>query len=208
MTQQLDIAHKPADSRDVPRIAGMLTQLYREEAPGMINGDTEPNELLVHRALREQAPAAIEGMVVVEDAGTPVAIGAIATRQHPRVNLWYDTIAADARDLLGPRDGTRFLNGMRRLMGALITPLAAGEAQLHSIVVDREARQLGAGAHVVAVLEEKARLAGKDSATLQVLNGNPAQHFYAKLGYEVTHVDAPTDNGPYPSITMTKPLYN
>jgi ribosomal protein S18 acetylase RimI-like enzyme len=208
-TNAVELAYRAATPADTPVVARLLTQLYEFEAPGMIDGNGDDCASLVESTLRRSTTDFLRGTYLLVRGDETLAMGAVATAESPREPLWYRGMRRDARGSLGRQPGRAFMRGIRRLMAALISPIAEHEAQLHSIVVNRETRGSGAGAHILRVLEQEATNLDKRDAVLTVLNGNPAKDFYHRFGYRTTMVSNPTgrpSHSPYPSTTMSKPL--
>jgi GNAT superfamily N-acetyltransferase len=202
--------YRAATRHDAWHVARLLIQLYEVEAPGMLTGDLEFSALIVRRALEHNDCSALLGAYYLQTLDDrPTGIGAVATAESPRRALWYPNLPTDARRLLGVRSGRAFVRGLKKLMGALVNPIREHEAMLHSIVIDRDVRRHGIGAHLLRVLEEEAGRREKVSSVLYVLNGNPAEQFYERFGYHTIRVTDGSRWGKkaaYPSIAMRKPL--
>jgi ribosomal protein S18 acetylase RimI-like enzyme len=86
--------------------------------------------------------------------------------------------------IMGVRDALRSYAGVLRGLLTVTAPPAADDGQIHSVVVDADARGEGAGTVLMEHLENQAALSGKDRATLQVLTSNStARAFYRARGY-------------------------
>ncbi|QDZ20458.1 N-acetyltransferase domain-containing protein [Chloropicon primus] len=64
-----------------------------------------------------------------------------------------------------------------------------GETYVEEISVSAGARGLGIGTKLLQWAEDTARKAGSNHMTLGVLNGNPAQRLYERVGYRVIECD-------------------
>jgi ribosomal protein S18 acetylase RimI-like enzyme len=196
-----------ATKSDADSVARLLVQLYQTEAPIMIGERPEPYATLIRHCLLIDDAAALRNCYVMEHDGTVVALGGVATREMPRRNLVYDGMIRDAVRSVGLTATARWLWGRGRLMAALLAELEEPEAQLHSIVVDNTSRRRGLGAQMLQFLEHEAAELGKSTSVLHVLNGNPAEHFYKRYGYEVR--DAASESRSrlaYPGVVMVRPL--
>lgn len=169
-----------ASASDMATLSRLLVQLYACEVPGMLRGDRDMQTELARRLL-SSAPLG-RRYVVVHDAEV-VAMGSLATRDEPRPATPPGVLLAFP-SILGVRDALGSYAGVLRAMLTVAAPPAVAEAQIHSVVVDVDARGNGAGTLLMACLERQATALGNKRATLQVLASNStARAFYRARGY-------------------------
>jgi GNAT superfamily N-acetyltransferase len=196
-----------ANTADVPEVARLLVQLYKEEAPRMVPSDEGSFTTLLEAGLRAQGPAAIDSSLVVRDARGRKLIGyvALSCDHSPRKPpfTWDYLVTAFRR--LGP-SAVRVLWHQFRLTGLLCATLGPKTAQLHSLIVDHAHRGEGVGAGLVRRLEDVARRQGQEAILLYILDGNPIEDFYHRLGYRRVHLPRPRHPLPGSGIAMQRLL--
>ncbi|KAF5841664.1 hypothetical protein DUNSADRAFT_11871 [Dunaliella salina] len=156
-----------------------------------------------HSAARAEHKSLFSGVFAVlimqrAFAGTPEAIGFNdATRYFdqvlqnlPRGVLFVARVFPDDQSLLPPNQDSRLIGVValalqedtRQPIPTLPPP--AEDAYLSNMAVDAKFRRLGVGKLLLALCDEAAKVAGKDSISLHVRQGdNPANQLYLSYGY-------------------------
>jgi ribosomal protein S18 acetylase RimI-like enzyme len=172
---------RPASSSDIDALSRLLVQLYAFELPGMLRGDAAAQTEIARRLI---TATPLGGRSVVVRDGAVVATGSLATRDAPRPSTPPGALLA-LPSVMGKRDALKSFIGVLRGVLTIAAPPAADEAQIHSVVVDDQARGRGAGSRIMQHLEQEAAAAGKRRVVLQVVASNAgARAFYRALGYE------------------------
>jgi ribosomal protein S18 acetylase RimI-like enzyme len=172
---------RPASSSDVDALSRLLVQLYAFELPGMLRGDSAAQTEIARRLI---TATPLGGRSVVVRDGAVVATGSLATRDEPRPSTPPGALLA-LPSVMGTRDALKSFIGVIRGVLTIAAPPAADEAQIHSVVVDDQARGRGAGSRIMQHLEREAAASGKRRVVLQVVASNTgARAFYRALGYE------------------------
>lgn len=194
---------------DVPQIADLLRLLYEAEAPEMVPEDTEAFTSVLASALHGQGRTAIESNLIARDAEDPSVVGgsvALSCSHNPRRPPFTRRYIADAFRHLPAREAIRLLWRQYRLMALMCAPLPPRTAQMHSLVVRPELRGQGLAVRLIHEVEEQARANDQQGLSLFVLDGNPVEPFYERLGYRRIPVPRPEWPLPNPGITMYRPL--
>jgi ribosomal protein S18 acetylase RimI-like enzyme len=193
---------------DIPEIARLLAQLYKEEAPRMVPSDERSFISLLEAGLRAQYPAAIDSSLVVRDARSRARLAgyvALSCDYSPRKLPFNQDYLTTAFRRLGP-SAVRVLWHQFRLTGLLCAALGPKTAQLHSLIVDPAHRGEGIGVRLVRNLEDVARRQGQEAILLYILDGNPVEDFYYRLGYRRVHLPRPRHPLPGSGIAMQRLL--
>jgi len=74
------------------------------------------------------------------------------------------------------------------LIGAATCSVSAGVAHLGELMVTKQERNSGIGAHLLAAFEEWATAHGAHKLTLDTRHHGPAQRFYERHGWRVAYV--------------------
>lgn len=197
-----------ARTADIPEIARMLTQLYKEEVPRMVPSDEGSFTILLEAGLRAQGTATIDSSLVVRDARSRAKLAgyvALSCDHSPRKQPFNWDYLATAFRWLGP-SAVRVLWHQFRLTGLLCAALGPKTAQLHSLIVDPARRGEGIGVGLVRSLEDVARRQGQEAIFLYILDGNPVEDFYYRLGYRRVHLPRPRHPLPDSGIAMQRLL--
>lgn len=197
-----------ASAADIPEVARLLAQLYKEEAPRMVPSDEGSFTTLLEAGLRAQGPATIDSSLVARDAhGRAKLAGyvALSCDHSPRKSpINWDYLATAFRRL-GPH-AVRVLWHQFRLTGMLCAELGPKTAQLHSLIVDPAHRGEGIGVGLVRSLEDAAQRQGQEAILLYILDGNPVEDFYRRLGYRRVHLPRPRHPLPGSGMAMQRLL--
>jgi ribosomal protein S18 acetylase RimI-like enzyme len=171
---------------DLVKIAGLLVQLYEEEAPGMLTGPMKKRQELLARMLLHAQRHQAGNSYVVKKGAEVCGHVALATSTNPRRSTVRPALLGNACRVLGVRAGIRFMFGIAKFSNLVCGPLPSDTAQLHSLIVHPKFRGQGLALKLCEHVEQEA--SRSDSQLLAfVLEGNPALSFYRRLGYaEIT----------------------
>jgi ribosomal protein S18 acetylase RimI-like enzyme len=197
-----------ASTADIPEVARLLAQLYKEEAPRMVPSDDRSFAALLETDLRTQSPATINSSLVARDASDRTKLVGYVTLScdhSPRQPPFNWSYLATAFRRLGLR-AVRVLWQQFRLTGLMCAALGPKTAQLHSLIVDSAHRGEGIAVALVRSLEDMARRQGQEAILLYILDGNPVEGFYRRLGYRRVHLPRPRHPLPDSGIAMQRLL--
>jgi ribosomal protein S18 acetylase RimI-like enzyme len=197
-----------ASTADAPEVARLLAQLYKEESPRMVPSDEGSFTTLLEAGLRTQSSATIHSSLVARDTRDPaklVGYVALSCDHSPRQPPFNWNYLATAFRQLGPR-AVRVLWHQFRLTGLMCAALGPKTAQLHSLIVDSAHRGEGMAVELVRRLEDTARRQGQEAIVLYILDGNPVEGFYHRLGYRRVHLPRPRHPLPDSGIAMQRLL--
>jgi GNAT superfamily N-acetyltransferase len=197
-----------ASRADIPEVARLLAQLYKEEAPRMVPSDEGAFTALLEAGLRTQSPATIDSSLVICDSGDQAKLAghvALSCDHSPRQPPFNWNYLATAFRLLGPR-AAQVLWHQFRLTGLMCAALGPKTAQLHSLIVDSAHRGEGIAVGLVRSVEDTARRQGQEAIILYILDGNPVEDFYHRLGYQRVNLPRPQHPLPSSGIAMQRLL--
>jgi GNAT superfamily N-acetyltransferase len=169
----VSVTVRPADDRDIPKLAPLYTAFLDETLAGSPQGERNPElnaDLALVRLLRRERAA----MLVAESSGALAGFAFVEIR-----------LATGRRAGLRARVGD-FLT--RRL--AFVPVLMPRRGWLAHLYVAPEARRQGAASVLVRAAADWVKSRGAASLELNVLATNePARRLYAKLGMTEATVD-------------------
>jgi ribosomal protein S18 acetylase RimI-like enzyme len=178
---------RPATAADAEALADLVVQLYHSEIPCGLRGPRDGQVRLFRYLIEHELLAGVRGrFLAVDEADTPIGSASVRLWSDPLLTSMPPNLLSVAVRSLGLADTVRLFG--TTLRGALVgeTPLRRDEGFVYSVVVAEPERGRGAGATIMAQLEQYARAAGARAALLRVIVGNaPARHLYLKLGYRV-----------------------
>ena len=198
-----------ATPEDVPQIAELLCLLYQAEAPRLVPDDTHAFNALLQASLRAQGQEPKQSSFVVRDADNPGRVGgyvALSCADNPRKPPFSARYLAEAIRRFGAWEAARLLWRQYRLAALLCAPLPPKTAQLHSLIIRPELRGQGLAKRLIHKAETHARRCKQHGVTLYVLDGNPVEPLYQRLGYRRIPTPPPAFPLPHPGMAMHRAL--
>lgn len=194
---------------DVPQIAELLCLLYEAEAPRLVPDDTHAFIELLQAGLRARGHELAESSFIVRDGDNPGRAGgyiALSCDRNPRKPPFSARYLAEAIRRFPVRQAALLLWRQYRLSALLCAPLPAKTAQMHSLIIRPELRGQGLAKRLINQAESHARHRRQHGVTLYVLDGNPVEPLYRRLGYQRIRTPKPAFPLPHPGMAMHRAL--
>lgn len=185
-TQNETTTIRPAEQKDIPALANLLTQLYAAELPGALTGEFEKQVRVMQFTLEAQPRQALKNRFVLCDAdGRVQATGMMQLPALPDYDRAPNGTIATALRVLGYRATGQLILTIARSRVGVHSQRQMDSVLLHSVVVNESQRGQGLGLLMLETLEGLAARQGYAWATLQVLADNQsARKLYLRHGYE------------------------